>query len=568
MNGEEILTYACERFQEEKFDEALEAFVLAYSKGYEQEWILENIYQCYVEGNLTEFRNAYESWENEEKIPFEECILDFIPYTEGEYYIFDRELKRFLGLFSVPELKRTKPNELFNGMEFSAAVMAFDWNWNEQKAVLTEAAKRKIYLVAHDMKRCLAFCKLPELVEYRDNIFFFSTAKEFQEYFHQNTAEYLPQLVFGSEADAEELSRILDLEHEYRLTPEGRNSENILLTIAIPTHGRGNLLLKRLENLRLMRYDAEVEVVISKNGAGKYEEEYKEAERMIDARMVYYDHGRELKYYENWRYAVDMAHGKYVLFVSDEDDVVCQVLDHYLKLLAEHPELSLLRGRSTYQSAMMTERSYWKKGLEAFDRSFLSQNYISGLIVRKQDFIDEHLERLDCFSENEFYAAYPHEWWCALLSQRGDYMEEPEVLILEGKAAAEVPDNPEQEKDKKQGNLPMYASYATYERRLEQFQGMVEFLHWMMEGKPQYIAVGLFWSIWKTKRLLMIAREYQYDKKHFEEWIEKFNILVSEAVDGFQLDEQSTARLIVELKNTCDLMLKKHEELSAEEAEG
>lgn len=565
MNEEELLTYACERFQEEKFDEALEAFVLAYCKGYEQDWILENIYQCYVEGNQEEFRKAYKFWQLEDMAAFEECLLDFIPYRDGEYYIFDKEQKRFCGVFSVPELDSTKSDKLFDEMEFSAAVAAFDWNWNEQKTVLTEAKNRKIYIVAHDIKHCLAFCKLPELMEYRDNIFFFSTAKEFQEYFHQNTAEYLPQLVFGSEVDTEELTRILDLEHEYRLTPEGRNTENILLTIAIPTHGRGNLLLKRLENLRSMRYDAEIEVTISKNGTEQYEEEYKEAGQMIDARMTYYDHGRELKYYENWRYAAGMAHGKYVLFVSDEDDVVWQALEHYLKLLTDHPELSILRGRSTYQNALITKQYYCKKGLEAFDRSFLIQNYLSGLIYRRQDFIDEHLERLDCFAENAFYVSYPHEWWCSLLNQRGDYMEDPEVLILEGEVTTEPIDFSEQEKDEKQGNLPICATYATYESRLNQFRGMVDFLHWMMDGKPQFAEVGMFWAIRKIEHLFMLARGYQYDKVHFEDWVQEFCARAMEAIDGFHFNEQNAVRLMVELKNTCDLMLQKHEKLSTEE---
>ena len=37
MDGKQLVEYACLRFEEEKYDEALEAFVLAYSKGYERE---------------------------------------------------------------------------------------------------------------------------------------------------------------------------------------------------------------------------------------------------------------------------------------------------------------------------------------------------------------------------------------------------------------------------------------------------------------------------------------------------------------------------------------------------
>ena len=51
-NREELLyTYACEKFEQQKYDEALEAFILLYGKGYERDWIKNSIYQCYVDGN-------------------------------------------------------------------------------------------------------------------------------------------------------------------------------------------------------------------------------------------------------------------------------------------------------------------------------------------------------------------------------------------------------------------------------------------------------------------------------------------------------------------------------------
>lgn len=567
MNGEEILTYACERFQEEKFDEALEAFVLAYSKGYEQEWILENIYQCYVEGNLTQFRNAYESWENEEKIPFEECILDFIPYTEGEYYIFDRELKRFLGLFSVPELKRTKPNELFNGMEFSAAVMAFDWNWNEQKAVLVEAEKRKIYLVAHDVKRCSSFMKIPELAEFKKNIRIFSDCEEFQRFFHQRTSEYLPQLVFGTSADSEELIDILKREHGYRLTPEGRNTDNVLLTIAIPTYNRGCRMLERLKNLQSMLYDAEIEVTVSRNGS-LFEEEYEKISRIKDARICYYDHGRDLIYWENWRYAADMAHGKYILFVSDQDDVVLDSLEYYLQLLRDNPQVSMVRASTKRYSAVIKKRLYGKRGIQALDYSFLGQGYLSGFIVKREDFIGEDIASLDQFTENQFYTFYPHECWGAVLSQKGDYIEDPKILICE----EEVVPQKEAEYEEKMGIniLPerqeLKLNYAKYSERLSQFKGIADFLHWMMKEDQYGAVVGMFHAIRKTEHNFVIARQYHYDKEHFEEWVNQFYTLAEETIAEFHFDTEYNERLITTLQDSCAAMLGEHKKISEEES--
>ena len=95
LSEKELLAYACDRFEEENFEEALEAFVLAYTKGYEQEWILSNIYNCYLEGNQKEFRNTYQNLACDTEISYEECLLDFIPYRDGEYYIFDKEIKMY-----------------------------------------------------------------------------------------------------------------------------------------------------------------------------------------------------------------------------------------------------------------------------------------------------------------------------------------------------------------------------------------------------------------------------------------------------------------------------------------
>lgn len=47
MNEKELLEYACLKFEAGRYGEALEAFILAYQKGYEKEWILQTLYECY-----------------------------------------------------------------------------------------------------------------------------------------------------------------------------------------------------------------------------------------------------------------------------------------------------------------------------------------------------------------------------------------------------------------------------------------------------------------------------------------------------------------------------------------
>lgn len=549
IEEKELLDYACAKFQNGMYEEALEAFVLAYSKGYEREWVLENVYNCYMAGNEEEFRNVYERQTESIGIVYEDCILDFIPYRDGEYYIFDKEQKLFLGKISMQDLGSVERQEIFQKNEFSAAVILMDWNWEEEKSVLAEARERKIYAICHDMRRCSSYYKIPELSEYLKNVKLFPSHMEFQVYFHTHTAEYLPKIVLGDGADIQIVTNIVNEEHLYRLTPEGRNNENVLLTIAIPTCNRGNLVLKRMENLCSMIYDAEVEFAVSKNGTDYYQDEYKAVGDMPDARINYFDHGKYLKPVENWHYVVEMAHGTYVLMVSDEDDVIIEALEHYFKLLSTHADVSLMRAKTVFQYCALDKRIYEKKGLDAFEAIFLRQNYLSGLILRRADFILENMLQLERFSNNPFYQNYPHEWWGAMLSRKGDYMEEPFALISENESVLKE----ETERSRKAGTRKegegtlegsLLPAYSTYEARLEQFRGQLDFLRWFMKDNKEGVERGLRKAFGKTDYLLELAREYNYKTDEFEAFIDQFLWMCMEAVDEMSLEERQKINLL------------------------
>lgn len=566
---EKLLDYACTKFQSGLYDEALEAFVLAYSKGYEQEWVMNNIYSCYMAGNEEEFCKTFAQQAPDIGISYEDCILDFIPYRDGEYYIFDKEMGAFRGVFSVHDLQETESNPSLQNVEFSAAVLEMEWNWKEEKVILSEAKKRKVYIISHDLNRFLSFCKLPELAEYMQNIKIFADRQELQEYFHKNTSVYLPKIICGQEEDKKELIRIMDQEHKYRLTPEGRNMENVLLTIGIPTHDRGNLVLKRLENLLSMPYDAEIEIAISKNGTNFYQEEYKKVIHTADARINYYDHGKELKYNVNWAYVVEMAHGKYVLMVSDEDDVIIEALEHYFKLLHANSEVNLIRSKTSFQYRGINEKKYRKKGIEAFGSMFLKQNYLSGLIIRREDFLQENLLELEQFSDNPFYLCYPHEWWCAILSRKGDYMEEPIELINEKESVIVE----ETKKLRKEGIIGEEAgivgdtslpTYSTYEARLKQFQGQIDFITWFMKDNKDGMKLGLEIAFGKTGYLLELARRYNYKNDQFQDFVAQFLWMCLDAVDKMSLEEKQKVSLLQWAQKLGIDLMQFHEKLCAE----
>lgn len=546
LTGQELLDYACTQFENGSYDAALEAFILAYTREYEKEWVLENIYSCYMAGNEVEFQKNYEHWNTGDKPKYEGLTLDFVPYREGEYYIYDKETQNFRGIFSANSIQNAVREKCFQEKEFSAIVTMADWDLRKMPELLMEAEYRKIYVICDDMGRCSSFFKIPELATVASNIMLFFSEQTFRIYFHTHTAEYLPRIYGGTEEEKKALAEIVEQEHTYRLTPEGRNTDNVLLTIGIPTYHRGHLLLKRIKNLLPMAYDAEIEIAVSKNGTELYEAEYRQAVEITDARFVYYDHKRTLNTVENWRYVVEMSHGKYVLFVSDEDDVVLQALEHYFRLLLDYPEVNEIRARTAYQYYwVITKRAYGKKGLEAFKNTFLQQNYLSGLIVRRKDFMQENFIKLDRFLDNPYYRDYSHDWWCAVLSRSGDNLREPVVLIQEGTSEAN-----------RDGEI-LLQPYAFYRNRLEEFEGIVDFLHWFMDGNTDGIIVGLNDAISKTVYLLDLARELKHDPEHFNEWIDRFVMKAMEAVDEFNLNEEQKAGVLMCLRNCCVLVLKK-----------
>lgn len=555
LTGQQLLDYACEQFENGAYDAALEAFILAYEKGYEKEWVLENIYSCYMAGNEAEFQKNYAHWNTGDKPKYEGLTLDFIPYREGEYYIYDKETQNFRGIFSIDSVNYVTRQENFRQMEFSALALAMHWDWSSLPEILAEAGYHKVYSVCQDMNKCASFFKIPELTEYAKNIMLFPDMEAFQHYFHEHTSEYLPKLCVGTEEGKKRLLDIINQEHTYRLTPEGRNTDNVLLTIGIPTHDRGNLLLKRLENLIQMPYDAEVEFAISKHGTLFYQDEYRHASEIVDARINYDGYDKELTMTQNWRNVVKIAHGRYVMMVSDEDDVIVSAMEHYLNLLNSHNEVGLVRSRTMVQYSAVCSDAYYQKGEDAFFSGLFLGNYLSGTIYNKSAFMSANIEFWEeNFSENKFYHIYPHVWWQAILAFEGDYVVDSACFIQEGESVsreqveryinegvdvgvAEIVDECQE-----------IEQYATYGERIKQFQGAAELI-WDFDKLSQEMkARALYQIMMKTLYLMhMVCVGYKYKPEEYPEYLAKFVDEIIKVAQQWKLDAEWQKKILNEV---------------------
>lgn len=557
MENAQLLDYAVEQFQQGNYDAALEAFILAYGKGYEQEWVIQNIYSCYMSENAEVFRTVYERYAADSGIAYEDCILDFVPYRDGEYYIFDKEKGIFRGAFSVQELENTEIEGDLRQIEYSAAVLVMSWNWREQLNVLARAKEHRLYVISSDMRRICSFFKLPELEAYMRNVKIFSDLQQFQDYFHENTSVYLPHVIFAAQEERVALLETIEKEHQYRLTPEGRNTENILLTIGIPTHDRGNLLLERIKNLCKMPYDAEIEFAISKHGAQYYQNEYRSVEAMSDARINYVGCDEELGLSGNWQNVVKIAHGKFVLLVSDEDDVICSALEHYFKLLSDHESLGYVRA-ATMKQYPLKEDKYFKQGKEAFEGGFLHQNYLSGAIYNKCMFEGADMAQYDLkYKDNDFFHFYPHMWWQVAMSFKGDYAEDTRRLISEGDSVwkEEMEKNAHDDAEK---NPKIIKSISSYEARLKQFRGMVALIKDCKEFDEELRKIAIFKAIGKTYFLMELANDICKDsEEEFTAWIEKLVDEVLAAMKELQIKSGDQKYALVNMMMWIDNTIKR-----------
>lgn len=562
MDYRELLDYGCLKFENNEYEEALETFIWLYQNGYEQEWILNNIYSCYVDGNENEFRQSYSKSGNSDICAYEDCTLDFVPYRDGEYFVFNKTEKIFMGVFSINDFNTEHKPAIFERDEFSDVVIENDWDYRNFSNVIAGATDRKIYMIANDIRKAASFYKIPEFTANFNNIILFPGEKQYRDYFHKNTMVYLPKIIFTENKTYEDgVKKIFDEEHAYRLTDEGRNSENVILTIGIPTHNRGNLLLKRLEHLLPMKYDAEIEIVVAKNGNALYQDEYRQASEIKDSRYVYCGVDDELRPEVNWHNVVTHANGKYVLFISDEDEVVLESLDHYLKLLKTGINVAQIRAKTSSQYKKL-KKQYGVQGTDAFKLVFLGQNYLSGLIVNRRKFLDADLLKLEKHWDNAFYRTYPHEWWCACLSKAGDSITEP-ILLIEEKEAVLQQENQLYEQmglvkkneymDQNSG-LP---SYATFDGRFDQFDGQVEFLELYMSDDPEAVYIGLKMAIDKLSILLHITSTYGCEKEKYAQIIHDFIEKAQDSISKFNFNKDQINELLMRIKvNERYLVLK------------
>lgn len=367
----------------------------------------DKLYEQYVQPNEEYFRENYAKNCLCSKIKYEECVLDFVPVSEHEYLIMDNESRQLCGTFTTGDF-RSEPTE----NTVTSILIADEWDIRKIMPVIFSKKWSSIYFVLNQSAAKFAsFFKLENfLAVLSPNVKFFADTAEMRQYFLADYDAYLPRKIVG--VQPEKYEEIFQEIHDTRIS-SGIPSQNVLLSICIPSYNRGNFALRAVRTALTSKFDAEIEIVVCDNGSTENIEGYQEIEATKDSRLRYYRSPKNGGYHYNIMNCLHKASGKFALFSSDEDTIIPENLGLALDWLSNHLTdvgVCIFSGSGNKEWEISREQTF-EPGIKAIIR-VCNMNYITGCCFNM-----DHIKTLDLFrletelSSNYYYNIYTH---CAL----------------------------------------------------------------------------------------------------------------------------------------------------------
>lgn len=449
------------------YEEALDMWKICLEKAEYTDDIVTSIQEAFLNPNEEEF--VQELQKNRqvlfgEKLTHDEALqkyhsftIHYLCYAEDQYYIFDVQNKLLLGKFNLLE-------ETGESNEFDDILVLYPQSIMDITDRICKKYKRNIYCLGEEKAEFDSVYCIPGLSDILEQrIIFFKDCKEEKEYFLKNKAQYIPKSIvgYGDKETVNEILKNFEEIHNKRLEPEYRDDSNVLLTIGIPTYSRGKRALQNVLHTMHSLYDAEIEILVSDNASVIQAEEYEKIANLPDARVKYYKAPENRDFLGNIRRLFELASGKYLLLISDEDLVIYENLSHYLSILRNSENLGILRGsRTGNENIVKYESVFRKKGDEAFGHIFLSNNYMSGSIYACNDTVRNLLENLcEKYKDEIAFIFYPHMYLDATIAEICNICDDKEFLVYTGEA-----------EDGSSNSTEIFA-YARVESRIKQHSG-------------------------------------------------------------------------------------------------
>lgn len=209
-----------------------------------------------------------------------------------------------------------------------------------------------------------------------------------------------------------------------------------LISICIPSYNRPKELLRLLRSIDCTSVN-EIEIVVREDKSPLREqirESVKEYEKKTQYSLRYIENEINLGYDGNLRALVDVASGKYVLFMGDDDVFVPGALDMLVQFLQAHPELAFVL-RSYYNTDSDGKRELFRyytadrfflPGPDSYTELFRRCVFISGFTCDRQKAYELQTDRFDgtllyqLYLEAEICMNYPSAYFDTPLTQSFD----------------------------------------------------------------------------------------------------------------------------------------------------
>ncbi|MBQ7233252.1 MAG: glycosyltransferase [Bacillales bacterium] len=472
QKAEFYLHYAFFMFRLENYDQCMNFFAQAQEYGFPKEEIRQIVYEAFIEPNLEECKENYETTIEQlkdniyidEDVSFEDLDLWFIPTLTTKKYFYNRLEEKIISIDvddkrAVELPRKTNP--------FGDYLFANDGNIYEIISYIRRIPnEKKLYVYTEKIKYLFSFFQLPDMSRF---LFFMQQTKIFGNqqdvvsYFIGCNA-YLPRN-FISTSQSFTKKDIEDLIHEIhnqRIHDLTRKRDNILLTIGIPSYNRGHRAYESVIHHLQSEYDDEIEIVVSNNGCTNETScLYEQIEKIQDARLCYCSLSEVQDLFFNLKNVFIHSNGKFVLCLSDEDILLLDRIDILLESIARIENVSMVKICGDGQQVIL-ETKLTACGKEAIENCGFTGNYLSGLIFNLE--ILKHSGCLEYSSErikkNLILQWYPHLFLELVMCIKGDVMEIAEILFHEG-----VPEYVEQESQ--------LFEYAYKEARIEQHRAFL-----------------------------------------------------------------------------------------------
>lgn len=415
--GEDYYNLGLNLFEGGYYKQAVEYLIRAYNIGFEKQQILENLYACFVYPNEEEYMNNFiHHREGITQISFEECTLDFIPVSENEFYIFDKEQGVFSGIL---ELEKEPVQGEKGG--FHSILFAGIWDIRKMLPRMKERKWSLAYIILDEQERkFVSFLKLPRFRElYLRDVAFFKDVNLMRDVFEQYAEFYLPKYIVGVGAE-QHLESLREI-HVQRIHGTEIMRNNIFLSICIPSYNRGTLALKNVNHLLQCLYDSEIEIIVSNNGSVKDVKGYEEISKLRDARLVYHEFEENQGFASNVLKTLELAKGKFAVLVSDEDLMILENMEEAFDRLKQNETCGVFLMGETGSFVSNLEDELYKAGMEAVN-ALIDMNYMTGMTYNMEIF--RKLNVFDSIAKmrgNNFLEYYIHIPLALIIGQKADF---------------------------------------------------------------------------------------------------------------------------------------------------